>query len=349
MVSVLFNTLLVLVLLVLVTFLPLAKWEHYIIRIWDYPKKQVLVGILLVLLLKIVFSEISSIFSFVAIGSSVLAIIFLLYTMARYSPLVRTELKKIDDSTNKVSLFIGNVEMKNDQFSKLIKEILNKNADIVMLVETDTKWQQALEKVESHYEYCHHLPLDNTYGILIYSKVKLENPQFKYLVDQEIPSFHASFQLASKNVRFYGLHPEPPFPKHSKDTVQRDAEILLIGKEIKKMNEPVIVAGDLNDVCWSYTTKLFQKTSSLLDPRIGRGFFSTFHSRKVWARWPLDHVFCSKHFYIIRMERLNYIGSDHFPIYLELSLDNDTSEANEVPENTESDEKELVNDKVDQA
>lgn len=347
MVSTLFNSLLCL--LVLVTFLPLIRWEHYIIRIWDYPKKQVLVGIILVLLLKIIFSDINSIFSFVAIASSVLAILFLLYTMARYSPLISTELKNIDDSANKLSLFIGNVEMKNDQFNKLITEILNKNADIVMLVETNYKWQQALKKVEGHYEHCHHLPLDNTYGILIYSKIKLENPQFKYLVDQEIPSFHASFQLAGKEVRFYGLHPEPPFPKHSKDTVQRDAEILCIGKEIKKMKNPVIVAGDLNDVCWSYTTKLFQKTSGLLDPRIGRGFFSTFHSRKFWARWPLDHIFCSKHFYIIKMERLNYIGSDHFPIYLELSLDNVDAGANEVPEDTESEEKELVNDKIEQA
>ena len=87
-----------------------------------------------------------------------------------------------------------------------------------------------------------------------------------------------------------------------------------MGKECRQQQRPAVVAGDLNDVAWSHTTRLFQRISALLDPRVGRGLFSTFHAKYPMLRWPLDHVFASTHFYLETLERLPKFGSDHFPI-----------------------------------
>ena len=76
--------------------------------------------------------------------------------------------------------------------------------------------------------------------------------------------------------------------------------------------------GDLNDVAWSDTTSLFTKTSGLLDVRKGRGFYSTFSAHHWFIRFPLDYIFCSSDFGFIKMERLKYNGSDHFPIFTHL-------------------------------
>jgi endonuclease/exonuclease/phosphatase (EEP) superfamily protein YafD len=37
-------------------------------------------------------------------------------------------------------------------------------------------------------------------------------------------------------------------------------------------------------------------------------------------RWPLDHVYVSEEFRVMSFRKLNYFGSDHFPIYVALAL-----------------------------
>ena len=99
--------------------------------------------------------------------------------------------------------------------------------------------------------------------------------------------------------------------------------------------------GDLNDVAWSRTTRLFQRISGLLDPRVGRYFMNTFHADYPLLRWSLDHIFHSTDFGLVEMKRLSHIGSDHFPIYVVLqtgkvfeqqqqSLDETPSDAEEA-------------------
>ena len=89
---------------------------------------------------------------------------------------------------------------------------------------------------------------------------------------------------------------------------------------VKEEKVPVIVLGDLNDVAWSHVTELFRKTSGLLDPRRGRGFYSTFSANHWYMRFPLDYVFCSSHFGLVNMKRLKHNGSDHFPMYMHLEF-----------------------------
>jgi len=202
-----------------------------------------------------------------------------------------------------------------------------------------------------HYPYKILKPQPNTYGMLIFSRLEILHHEVRFLVEPDVPSIVATLRVPEDQVmRFYALHPKPPVPSEADDSTDRDAEILLVGKEAKRCDVPVVVAGDLNDVAWSYTTKLFLKVSGLLDPRIGRGFFSTFHAKYRLFRWPLDHVFCSSHFYLHSLKRLSDIGSDHFPILIDVGLmPFKPNENRQQEQSADRDDLELAEDKIDDA
>ena len=255
------------------------------------------------------------------------ALAYQCYMMLPYTPLARKQVEQSvrSNEDSSISLLFSNVLMQNHEFAGLLKSIDDADPDIVLAVETDEWWREALKPLEGRYKYKVLQPQQNEYGMLLYSKLPLSNTSVKFLIDEEIPSIHARAHLPSGNeVELRCLHPRPPFPTEDETATDRDAEVLIVGREIKKhVKGPAIVFGDLNDVAWSRTNYLFQNVSGLLDPRIGRGFYNTFHASYPIIRFPLDHFFHSNHFRLVEFRRLPYFGSDHFPVYIKLSIEGD--------------------------
>lgn len=254
---------------------------------------------------------------------------------------VKTVTKTELQSERQISLIVSNVLTPNTQYHLLLQQIHQHQPDLILTLESDAHWQQALSVLEDDYPYRVAVPLDNLYGMHLYSRLALENIDVKFILSDEIPSIHATVILRSgQPVQLYCLHPKPPSPTEAKDSTLRDAELLIVGDQIKDLDESCIVMGDLNDVAWSRTTRLFQRISGLLDPRVGRHFVNTFHADYPLLRWSLDHVFHSTDFALVQMQRLAHIGSDHFPVYVVLQTGRVFEQAQKELEQTEADEQE---------
>jgi endonuclease/exonuclease/phosphatase (EEP) superfamily protein YafD len=314
------------VLLLLFTILPLVRHDYWIFRVFDYPRLQKLVLNVTVLALVLFFYDDDSLWQYVIPAVLTVNIIHLLYLIWPFTILGAKQVLKATDrsESNRISIMIANVYQDNTNTRGCLKQIAKVDPDVVILLETNERWDRETRELESAYSYYCRVPLENTYGLLLYSKLKLSETHIKYLVEADIPSIHTQITLQNgQRVQLYAVHPTPPTPNENARSTERDKELLLVADLAKQSLLPVIVAGDLNDVAWSHTTELFLKMSKLLDPRRGRGFFNSFHANYFFVRFPLDHAFTSPHFKLNAIKRLRNCGSDHFPIYLSLQLEQD--------------------------
>jgi endonuclease/exonuclease/phosphatase (EEP) superfamily protein YafD len=273
------------------------------------------------------------------------AVAFQLKMILPYTPIWKKQVQQVRqgqlNTAQQLSVLVANVLTPNNKYHLLLQHIHDLQPDIILTLESDQIWQNALEPIEQTYPYRVAVPLDNLYGMHLYSRLALIEPEIKFILSDEIPSIHASVKLRSGiHVQLYCLHPKPPSPTEAKDSTLRDAELLMVGDRIKDLDQSCIVMGDLNDVAWSRTTRLFQRISGLLDPRVGRYFMNTFHADYRFLRWSLDHIFHSTDFGLVEMKRLSHIGSDHFPIYVVLQTGRIFEQQQEELEQTVDDEQE---------
>ncbi|NNF19701.1 MAG: endonuclease [Flavobacteriaceae bacterium] len=234
------------------------------------------------------------------------------------------------NSESTVGILIANVLITNKKSGKFKELIGNTDPDMVLAMEVDQWWVEELKYLEKDYPYTMEHPLDNAYGMSLYSKYPITDTEIRFLNHNKVPSFHLKVSLPSGNkINFHGVHPVAPFPSdkypenigEQGNEQQKEVELLRVGDIVSENELPSIVAGDFNDVAWSNTSRMFGQNGNLKDVRIGRGLLNTFSAESWFMRWPLDHFFVTGTIKVASFKRLPGIHSDHFPLYAEFLIE----------------------------
>lgn len=340
-----------------ITFVTIWGWmplDNWWVRVVEFPRIQIVVlGVVAWAAMILFYSDwqIGQWLLFLALS---LTLAYQLRMVLPYTQLWKKEVQNATDdpklAEHQIKIMVSNVLTPNEQKQDLVNLVNDKNPDILIALETDKKWERALEQIEPDYPYTVKVPLDNLYGMHLYSKLELIDPEIKYLIIDDIPSIHSQLRLQSGRVIWlYCLHPMPPSPTEADKSTTRDAELLMVGKHIKEHEQTAILAGDLNDVAWSKTTRRFQRISGLLDPRIGRHFINTFHVKYPFLRWALDHIFHSACFTLVDISRMPSIGSDHFPLMTTLQYEpQEASKQEQNAPTTDAEDIQETNHKIEE-
>ncbi|GAA3968923.1 endonuclease/exonuclease/phosphatase family protein [Hymenobacter antarcticus] len=255
-----------------------------------------------------------------SLGAGICVQAFFLWPYLPFAP------KDVPDApagaTTRLSILVINVLLKNREGERLRQLVQSVQPDVLLALEPDAWWAKALRPLQPDYPYRIERPNSDAYGMILYSRLPLADTQVQYLLQDGVPSIRTRLRLPDgRQVTFFGIHPTPPVPDTYPDGVGlRGKALKKVTNAVQQNERPTIVAGDFNDVSWSSTIHELTRDGDLHDVNLGRGLYNTFSARSWLMRWPIDHFFVSEPFKVVGLKRLPDVGSDHFPLYVELAL-----------------------------
>ncbi|MFK7808204.1 MAG: endonuclease/exonuclease/phosphatase family protein [Saprospiraceae bacterium] len=289
------------------------------VKVWDVSRPHLTLVMSILFLIGLFYFPLVEWYYMAYLLLLLVSVFYHLYIIFPFTPFHSVELERTNNNDLTIRMLTCNVRQKNKSYKRLLNLVDEQSPDLLLLTEVDQSWIDAVISLKENYPHTVLQPQENTYGIALFSKHEFSHVEVKFLVKNDIPSIHARVAFRGETIQVLGLHPRPPAPWTKAE--EKDIELIQVAGLTNHDNLPTIVGGDLNDVGWSKITKNFKQISGLLDPRIGRGFFSTYNALIPIFRVPIDHFFVSPHFKLRRIERLKKIGSDHFPVLIEVNLE----------------------------
>ncbi|GAA4824400.1 endonuclease/exonuclease/phosphatase family protein [Algivirga pacifica] len=301
--------------------------ESRYLKLLDFPRIQFFITSVISFILFLIFAKKRQWYDYLVAMSLIGGMVVQGSYIINYTPLVSKTVPSVGEeplaAEDQISILLINVKMTNRNAQPALDLIARKQPDIVIAMEVDDWWETKLEPIETQYPYTQETTNSVTYGMTIFSKLPLKDVKVNYLNNPQVPSFESIVELKNgKKILLYSMHPVPPTHHEGlpDNKGQEEKAMVKLGEKIEDRNYPIIVAGDFNDVSWGATNKLTKTEDLLYDVRVGRGFYNSYHADNFLMRWPLDHVFVSKEFKLVELQRLENIDSDHFPIYVKLAL-----------------------------
>nr|WP_206757812.1 endonuclease/exonuclease/phosphatase family protein [Sphingomonas sp. CFBP 13706] len=162
--------------MMLVTGLSIIESNEWWIRIWDFPRVQILGLLLLGGGLALWLDRQAG--RWIALGCAVAAG-WQLYRIYPYTPLAKTELAFADDASTAQSRCFGvlslNVLESNRDYGRTARLIDRVRPDILLLMETDQRWADALAKQLARYPHRLEQPIGNTYGMIFATRLPMRD------------------------------------------------------------------------------------------------------------------------------------------------------------------------------
>ena len=291
----------------------MAWWVRYL----DFPRLEVLIGMLVVWMCLALLPR-SRVCMLAMLGMAA-ACAYDAWVLFPYTTVAGTQQTATQacPAGDRLRLLEVNVQMTNRHDDTLLNIVRDVKPDVAWFQETNSWWQHELSPLSGTMPYHVAAARPNYFGVDLYSRFKLVEPQVRHLTHSGNPSVFTGVQLPSGDVvKLYAIHPRPP--QQGQSVEERNAQLLSTALAARHDTEPHVVAGDMNSVPWEGIIRHTERVGRFLDPRIGRGLFMTWNAKSFLLHWPLDQILPGPGFTLTSLKVLPAFGSDHRPYVAEL-------------------------------
>jgi len=221
-------------------------------------------------------------------------------------------------SASQLRVMVLNVHTENVQYDAALREVIGSKPDVLVLEEVNALWLRQLGALMAEYPFQVCAEREDNFGIAMFSRLPLKSGQALYLGEAGVPSVQGIVTVGGKEVLVVGTHPLPP--ANRENARLRNEQLDALARHLSAFTGRKALLGDLNVTPWSPYFGRLLRASGLRDTGAGCGLQPTWPARVVPLWIPIDHCLVSPELGVIRRRTGRYIGSDHYPLVVDLAV-----------------------------
>jgi len=216
--------------------------------------------------------------------------------------------------TSAFRVITANVHVRNRNPEPLIELVRNDEPDVYAIVELTQRFADALSVLDDDYPYQVVVPDTGPFGIALYSRWPLHDSRVFEL--EGLPVIYAEILRDGAPWHIIAAHLLPPM---SAEMAQiRGDQLDGLAEFVETVSGPVVLVGDLNISPYSPFFADFVLRAQLRSALQGFGPSYTWPAFAPVLGIPIDHVLVSNDVDIAGYFRAPNIGSDHFPLMVDM-------------------------------
>ncbi|MBT8295945.1 MAG: endonuclease/exonuclease/phosphatase family protein, partial [Gramella sp.] len=177
---------------ILAGILPFIPNQHWVFRVWEFGRIQLLFFQSVTLLFGIlIIEDRNEVFWLVSIMNLALMVYHIVILIPYTTLYKRNPSDDVPKHSDSVSIISANVYQFNKRYDLLIDLVKETRPDVLLTMESNKDWDEALSVLEKDYPTFKKVPLENTYGIHFYTALKVRELKVNYFVADDLPSIEA--------------------------------------------------------------------------------------------------------------------------------------------------------------
>jgi endonuclease/exonuclease/phosphatase (EEP) superfamily protein YafD len=216
-----------------------------------------------------------------------------------------------------VTLMTVNVEAGNRHHERLLDIVAEEAPDVLLVVEFTHAWQEKLRPLFRMYPHRVLLPEPSAWGIALLSRYPLG--PFEAFDLESTSAVDAHVQSPFGTFRLIGVHLKSPTSRAAAN--ERNRQLRALAELRQSASEPLAIVGDFNITPYSPIFADWLIETGLRDARSGTGVGISWPTFLPILGIPIDHCVVSPELKVADFKRLPRFGSDHYPVLVELTLE----------------------------